>query len=86
MHFKVASACVRKTMDHIDIHKQIARLKIGDFTFTAFFQALHINVGCPPAKRIVIRNCTEASDEDPLPLLSQVQQKQVTLLLECILP
>jgi len=38
-------------------------------------QALHINVGCPPAKRIVIRNCTEASDEDPLPLLSQVENQ-----------
>ena len=68
-------------MDHTDIHKQIAWLKLGDLTFIAFFQALHVNVGCPPAKSIVIRNCTEASDEDPLPLLSQVQQKQMTLLL-----
>ena len=33
---------------------------------------VHINVGCPPSKTIVIRNCTVPSGEGPVPYLTQV--------------
>ncbi|CAH3147810.1 unnamed protein product [Porites lobata] len=46
---------------------------VRELTCENDLQVLHINVGCPPSKTIVIRNCTVPSGEGPVPYLSQVQ-------------
>ncbi|XP_078349595.1 cation channel sperm-associated auxiliary subunit epsilon-like [Oculina patagonica] len=45
----------------------------GELTCENTFQVLHVYVGCPPLKSIVIRNCTAQAGEGPVPLLSEVR-------------
>ncbi|XP_022777503.1 cation channel sperm-associated protein subunit epsilon-like [Stylophora pistillata] len=44
--------------------------KVGELSCENSLQVLHIHVGCPPHKSIVIRNCTSSTGVEPVPLLS----------------
>ncbi|KAJ7365470.1 hypothetical protein OS493_005578 [Desmophyllum pertusum] len=47
--------------------------KVGELTCGNIFQVLHIYVGCPPLKSIVIRNCTSQAGGGPVPFLSEMK-------------